>query len=129
MKLLLPSSTNIRMCGMGSSLQKSMGLIQEYGRNTGFTGCFSRQLLAHQPCVEKRFATWGSWYARRRVRRDREHIVFAQMRNDRLHQLRPNSRSKALLHVIELAHYVARRAARNPWHRSQPLQVRAMAAP
>src|SRR5437867_3336330 len=70
---------------------------------------------------------FASRCARGRVGGDIQHIFRSQFRNDRLHEIRPYSLTRALLHIVKLTHKVAGRTARDSRNRAEPFQVGAMA--
>ena len=49
---------------------------------------------------------------------DVEHVVLGELGDYRLHELGPFAGSGPLLHVVELAHEVAGRAAGDAWDRA-----------
>src|SRR3954454_12370213 len=67
------------------------------------------------------------WLAGGRVGRDRDHVAVGQPRDGRAPEIGPEPAPPAPLHVDELADLVARRAAGDARHRSEPPQVVAVA--
>src|ERR1051325_1642614 len=70
----------------------------------------------------------ASRFARRRIRRDRNHVVNRELLDGLLHQRRPRSFARSLLHVKQLPHRVARRSSRKRRYGTETLEIVSVAS-
>src|SRR5580693_1473156 len=69
----------------------------------------------------------AAFLPRCRVRGNRQQVLIAETAYNRLHQVGPQALARPLLHVVELAHGVARGPAGDSWNRTETSEVGTMA--